>query len=288
MSQSDREERLAALRARVQTEISHSRDNEAQRAIEQLAAKRISEGTEELTVSVSQLTEEWDLEEATRMRTLGSVLIFIGASLGILSGLLLLVGNPVDLLSSDLFEAAESSDLVGFTLEAESGETLANVTVQIIDPEANAVTMTTMTDSNGWFRFENVVSKSIDLKLTLDGYKSVRMTGVQAEEAGLGPITMTPGEGEVLIEFADLNDQWTLDEAVSLSTVIGILTIALGLLGLHASLEARRAKKYRRTQYYAALSLFSRGMIIFGPALILAGMVVLFFVKDQFADTEVE
>jgi hypothetical protein len=46
----------------------------------------------------------------------------------------------------------------------------------------------------------------------------------------------------------------------------------------------RRAKHYRRTQYLAGFALFSRGLIIFGPLMILVGMIMLSISKDQFDD----
>ena len=75
---------------------------------------------------------------------------------------------------------------------------------------------------------------------------------------------------------------------MGLSTTIGILTVITGIVGVQAAVEVRRGKYYRRTQYLAGISLFSRGLIIFGPALILAGMITLVFIREQFDDCQEE
>ena len=58
-----------------------------------------------------------------------------------------------------------------------------------------------------------------------------------------------------------------MENAVALATFEGLFTIACGLVGVHASFEVKRKKKYRRTQAFCWIGLFSRGLIIFGPAL---------------------
>jgi len=80
------------------------------------------------------------------------------------------------------------------------------------------------------------------------------------------------------------SDGWNSEDAVALSTAVGVLTVLTGLVGVQAAVSARRAKRYRRTQYLAGVALFSRGLIIFGPTMILAGMIMLMISKDQFED----
>ena len=69
-----------------------------------------------------------------------------------------------------------------------------------------------------------------------------------------------------------------------LSTVVGLLTFLTALLGVQSAVEIRRGKRYRRSQYLAAGALFSRGLIIVGPTLILFGMIVNLFAKEDFED----
>ena len=77
---------------------------------------------------------------------------------------------------------------------------------------------------------------------------------------------------------------WSLENAVALATFEGLLTIGCALVGVHASFEIKRKKRYRRTQAFCWVALFSRGMIIFGPALILLSMVLLMLNRDEFED----
>ena len=100
------------------------------------------------------------------------------------------------------------------------------------------------------------------------------------------PFTMKNGSDLVTENFISEDSGWSLEAAVGLSTFIGVVTILTGIVGIQASVEIRRAKRYRRTQYLAGVSLFSRGLIIFGPILILAGMGLLVLTKEQFEDVE--
>ena len=100
------------------------------------------------------------------------------------------------------------------------------------------------------------------------------------------PFTMKNGS-EITKETVQSEDSgWSLEAAVGLSTFIGVMTIITGIVGIQASVETRRAKRYRRTQFLAGISLFSRGLILFGPILILVGMGLLTLTKEQFEDTE--
>ena len=117
-----------------------------------------------------------------------------------------------------------------------------------------------------------------------EGYLTINRTFVP-DDVGLDPVTMKPGSG-----YAEpQNDEqalsgWTLDDAVGLSTAVGLLTFLTALLGVQSAVEIRRGKRYRRSQYLAAGALFSRGLIIVGPTLILFGMIVNLFAKEDFED----
>jgi len=132
---------------------------------------------------------------------------------------------------------------------------------------------------------KNVAQETHIIVFSKEGYVTVERTFVP-DNVGLDPVTMKPGNATPVREE---NDQqsisgWTLDNAVGLSTAIGVLTIGTALLGIQAAVEIRRGKHYRRSQYLAAGALFSRGLIIVGPTLILFGMIVNLFAKLDFED----
>jgi uncharacterized membrane protein len=123
------------------------------------------------------------------------------------------------------------------------------------------------------------------LRVSFDGYNTIERT-FDAVDGIMQPFTMKNGS-DITKELVQSEDSgWSLEAAVGLSTFIGVMTIITGIVGIQASVETRRAKRYRRTQYLAGISLFSRGLILFGPILILAGMGLLTLSKEQFEDTE--
>lgn len=277
-------ERLAALRARVRQQVSESR-------LESRRRKKRDE--EEIVVPISSETEEEDIPEMielstiddvvneSSMRTLASALILIGSLLGVISGGLLLQGNPTDLLSSSMFESADRIDLSGIVLESESGEGLENVTINILDYESRTVLMSSQTNEYGRFHIKDVLRSKMIVQVLNENYTTVERT-LTPDGSGIDPFTMTPGEGTVEEKVSEKTGEWSLEDAVTMSTVIGIGTILTGLIGVHAAIEARRGKRYRRTQYLAGVALFSRGLIIFGPAMILLGMMLLIDTKEEF------
>ena len=280
----------AAITARVQARLQASR--EAKAAREKAASEElvVSATEVEAAIEVAQAKTEqaWlDLEANERSRWLSvvSALFLIGSMLGVISGALILQGNPSDLLTSPLFKASDAVNLTGTAIEAEEGIGIEGVVVELLDYESKTVLLETTSDENGFFRIDNVQQKLQIMRLSKDGYVTIERT-VVPDNAGVGPITMRNGEGVANeIGHTDI-DGWTLENAVGLSTTIGILTVITGLVGIQAAIETKRAKKYRRTQYLAGISLFSRGLIIFGPALILAGMAILVVLKEEFADVE--
>ena len=60
----------------------------------------------------------------------------IGALMGVVSGALILQGNPSGLLNSSIFKSSDSLDIHGFVLD-EDGEPVANVTIELVDPESD-------------------------------------------------------------------------------------------------------------------------------------------------------
>ena len=123
------------------------------------------------------------------------------------------------------------------------------------------------------------------IRVVISDYQSVERT-LRAENGLIAPFTMIEGNSSSIIQENTVGSEggWSLEAAVALSTFLGILTIITGFVGIQASVEIRRGKKYRRTQYLAGISLFSRGLIWIGPILILAGMALNSMVKDQYDD----
>lgn len=278
----DRERRMEALRARV-------------RAKKEAGALPVQ--AEELIVSSADVQNEIALNETNRAdewmemldrdldrwRNLAAALIFIGSILGIISGALILQGNPSELLNTSLFAEQETVDISGSALEDVDGSGVANVTVELFEEESRALLQTTTTDQFGYYAMSNVKQDIHLIVFSKEGYETVERTFVP-DNVGLDPVTMKPGNGT----RSESDDQsisgWTLDNAVGLSSAIGLITIVSAFFGIQSAVEIRRGKHYRRSQYLAGVSLFSRGLIIVGPALILFGMVVNVFARDDFED----
>lgn len=203
--------------------------------------------------------------------------------MGILSGILILQGNPGELLNSSLFSETQDLDVHGQVLDID-GYGISNVTVVLIDLESGNKDETN-TEENGRFIIESVNVKDYKLEINKIGYNEVIVI-FKPERTGLSPITMHEGNqsNPTPIDERSQTSGWSLENAVALSTFQGLFTIACALVGVHAAFEIRRKKKYRRTQILCWVALFSRGLIIFGPALILIGMIFLLLDKEDFAD----
>lgn len=279
----DREQRMLALRARV-------------KAKKEAGALTV-EPTEELVVTndavesasasaAHQAADEWYemLErDADRWRNLAATLVFIGSILGILSGALILQGNPSELLNTSLFAEQGTVDISGSALEDVDGSGVANVTVQLLDAESKALLQETMTDGFGYYSMENVRQEPHLIVFSKAGYETVERSFVP-DSVGLDPVTMKPGEGTRTETDDQTVSGWTLDNAVALSSAIGLVTVVTAFFGIQSAVEIRRGKRYRRSQYLAGVALLSRGLIIVGPTLILFGMVVNVFARDDFED----
>ena len=288
MSDKSIEERKAALKERVQNQLQASQDATEQRAL--ASSEELIVSVEDVDAAVELAAEKTKLQwlrleevEKGRWRTIAASLILLGSLLGMMSGALILQGNPSDIISSSFFISTDSVDVIGTAIQAEEGTEVENVTVELIEIETNTVLRTVKTDANGLFVIDNVISKLHILKLSKEGYDTMELK-IIPEKAGVGPITMSYGDDTITRDHHTVATGWGLENAVGLSTTIGILTVITGIAGVQAAVEVRRGKYYRRTQYLAGISLFSRGLIIFGPALILAGMITMVFIKEQFDD----
>ena len=278
MSEKSFDERREALKARVKKQLEDSTTQTSE---------------PELVVSETELVVEdigfdgileLEYDDKARIRKIASVLILVGSLLGIFSGGIILQGNPSELLNSSLFEQTQSVDITGQTLDIE-GESLYNVRIELVDYDSSETLQTTYTNDNGYFQLKDVKAETMLLRVSLEGYNTIERT-FDAVDGIMQPFTMKNGS-EVTKEFRQSEDSgWSLEAAVGLSTFIGVMTIITGIVGIQASVETRRAKRYRRTQYLAGISLFSRGLMLFGPILILAGMGLLALSKEQFEDTK--
>ena len=292
MSGKSMEERKAALKERVQSQLQASQDATEQREL--VSSEELVVSVEDVDAAVELAAEKtkqrWlRLEEVERgrWRTIAASLILLGSLLGMMSGALILQGNPSDIISSSFFVSTDSVDVIGTAIQAEEGTEVENVTVELIEIDTNTVLRTVKTDANGLFVIDNVISELHILKLSKEGYNTMELK-IIPEKAGVGPITMSYGDDTITRDHHTVATGWGLENAVGLSTTIGILTVITGIVGVQAAVEVRRGKYYRRTQYLAGISLFSRGLIIFGPALILAGMITMVFIREQFDDYQGE
>lgn len=278
MSEKSFDERREALKARVKKQLEES---------------SIQDSEPELIVSQSELMleedsfdamMEFEYDDKAKLRKLAAVLILVGSLLGIFSGGIILQGNPSELLNSSLFEQSQSVDITGQTLDIE-GQAIFNASIELVDYESSETLQVTYTNDNGYFQLKNVKAETMLLRVSLEGYNTIERT-FDAVDGIMQPFTMKNGS-EITKETVQSEDSgWSLEAAVGLSTFIGVMTIITGIVGIQASVETRRAKRYRRTQYLAGISLFSRGLILFGPILILVGMGLLTLTKEQFEDTE--
>ena len=277
----DKESRLAALRSRVQSKLITSRV-ESRRRKKQTEDEIVVKSP---TVSKESEVLEFEAEELTdgeRRRRLAATLVMIGALMGMLSGTLILQGNPSELLESTLFSTNDAIDVHGFLLD-QDGDPVEGVAAQLIDPETGSVINENYSDSNGRFVIRNVAVTEYELHVSKTGYKTVILKFVP-EPIGISPITMELGDGERVVDERTTSGGWSMENAVALATIEGLFTIGCALVGVHASFEIRRKKAYRRTQKLCWVALFSRGLILFGPALILIGMILIMLNKEDFED----
>jgi hypothetical protein len=274
----DINERRDALRARVRKKLDGEDEiNEEEELVVQ---------EQEIIMSTTQNEELLFLEDKNGLLTLASSLIFIGSVLGIITGLLLLQGNPTDLLGNTL-EVDDVIDVRGIVLESESGDSIEGVTIELLDVDSKTVLQTANTNSYGYYEFENIAPEPHILRVTLEGYKTVERT-ISATNVNQDAFTLTTGEGVVVEDETTSSSGWTLENAVALSTGIALVTIVAGVIGLYSAVGARKQEHYRRTQYFAGIALLSRGFIVFGPFLILCGMGLMVLAKDGFEQPEVE
>ena len=277
MSEKSFDERRAALRQRVQNQLENNEQNILDEQSDLLPFE------EEQEIVVKPMID-LDYDDRERLRMIVAILVLVGSILGVVSGGILLQGNPDELLNSTIFNEAETVDLTGQILTVD-GVTLENATIELYEEKSVVVIQSTSSDQNGYFQFYNVKPEIMEIRVVISGYQSVERT-LRAENGLIAPFTVVEGNSSSIIQENTVGSEggWSLEAAVALSTFLGIVTIITGFVGIQASVEIRRGKRYRRTQYLAGVSLFSRGLIWIGPILILAGIALNSMVKDQYED----
>ena len=277
MSSKSFEERRAALRERVQKQIT------AEDTVESPSELDSANTTIEREIVVKPMID-LDYDDREKIRVIVAVLILVGSILGIISGGILLQGNPDELLNSSLFNEVETVDITGQVLTVD-GVTLENASVELFEDGSVQYLQSTTSDENGYFQFYNVEPEMMKIMVIIEGYVSEERTFL-AENGLIKPFTMEEGNSSNVNQesYRGSDGGWSLEAAVALSTFLGVITIITGFVGIQASVEVRRGTRYRRTQYLAGIGLFSRGLIWIGPILILAGMALNSLVKEQYED----
>lgn len=279
----EREERMSALRSRVQARLGAQREANSHEddLVVDDSELMVIEQIEEVEAENDWLAmQDRDID---RWRNMAAGLIMVGSILGIISGALILQGNPSELLSTSLFEDQASVSITGLVLLDDDGHGLANATVELRDADSEALLQTVQTNQDGYFTFDNIANEVHLLVVMEDGYVTVKRT-FTPDRVELRPVTMKVGEGINTESEGTTSDGWSLDNAVSLSSIIGFLTIITAFAGIQSAIETRRGVHYRRSQYLAGVALLSRGLIIIGPTLIVAGMVVNVLAREDYND----
>lgn len=241
---------------------------------------------EEVVTIEEQPQDDWYEmldRDADRWRNLAASLVLIGSILGIISGALILQGNPSEAFVSAWSSDKQTADISGEILLDVEGTGVENVTVELLEADSQALLQSTVTNEYGYYSFDNVAKKTHVIKFTKDGFQTVERT-FTPDDAGLMPVTMKTGNDTRYEDNSESIGGPSLDFAVALASGIGIVTVLASFVGVQSAVEMRRGLHYRRSQYFAGFALFGRGFIIIGPTLILAGMILNMFAKFDFED----
>ena len=124
-------------------------------------------------------------------------------------------------------------DISGTALEDVDGNGVENVSVVLLEAESRAELQSTVTDGFGYFSMKNVAQEVHIIVFSKEGY--VWWSGPSSPTTSAWTCYDETGNATPVREE---NDQqsisgWTLDNAVGLSTAIGVLTIGTALLGIN-------------------------------------------------------
>jgi len=272
---------MKALRERVQAK----KNAGALVEVEEPIVINQDEYEEVVTNEVPEQDDWYEMldRDADRWRNLAASLVLIGSILGIISGALILQGNPSEAFVSAWSSDKQTADISGEILLDIEGTGVENVTVELLDGKSKALLQSTVTNEYGYYSLDNVAKKTHILIFAKDGFQTVERT-FTPDDTGLMPVTMKTGNDTRYEDNSESIGGPTLDFAVALASGIGIVTILASFAGVQSAVEMRRGQHYRRSQYFAGFALFGRGFIIIGPTLILAGMILNMFAKFDFED----
>jgi len=287
--ESIREAKLKDLRSRVRTQLQNEEKHEKISTKKQKKgllerSRRIEKSNyQRFSKKISNRIDEKGDDETIRM--IGAWFIAIGSIIGLMTGALLLTGNPNDLVqsSSSLFVIDESVNVSGTVLLDAVGTPVSGVSIKLLDPNSREIFKETVSNDAGIFLLSDISQEKYLLQATKQNYTTLERL-IIPDQANRIVLTLSEGEGLTQEESNILESN--LSSAVALSTFIGIFTIFMSLVGVHAFFEAKRGQKYRRTMYLAGISMLGRGLIVVGPAITLAGMGLIMVSKRQFEDVE--
>ena len=289
----ERERKLASLRGRVRSQLKSksSSKESANVGLLEKASTKISEQSvesieeEPLTISLSRIEEEFQRfattnKENEKLRKVAAFCILAGAILGLVSGLMQLTGNPAELVENSQFFAIDDEVEISGIILFEDGSEFEGVTIGIYDINSGKSYGTQVSGEDGLFRFKDVPQRPMRMEFSEAGYNTIKIIFIP-DQATLHYITMIEGDGTTEIGVIAESE---LNNVITVGTIVAVFTILFALVGIHAYFEVKRAKHYRRTLYFAGISMFSRGLIVVGPALTLIGMGFLTLAKYQFKD----
>ena len=156
------EERRAALRQRVQLQLDNSEPDSDS------FSESVSAHDNNREIIVKPMID-LDYNEQEKLRMIVALLVLVGSILGIISGGILLQGNPDELLNSSLFREVETVDITGQVLNVD-GVTLQNATIELFEENTVVVMVSTTSDENGYFEFEDIKPEVMKLRVIMDGY----------------------------------------------------------------------------------------------------------------------
>ena len=293
----ERERKLASLRSRVRSQIKSENNSRSTpsgggllaKASSKLETNDLEEVEEEpLTVSLSRIETEFRRfastnEENEKLRSVAAFCILIGAILGIISGMMQLTGNPAELVENSQFFAIDDDVTISGIVLYEDGTEFGDVLIGIYDISTGKSYGQETSGEDGMFRLSDVPQRPMRMEFESAGYETVHIIFIP-DQATYHYITMHDGEN--IRELGEISES-DLNQVVTVGTIVGIFSILFALLGIHAYLEVKRGKYYRRTMYIAGLSMFSRGLIFVGPTFTLIGMAFLSLTKKQFKDQDI-
>ena len=190
MSEKSFDERRAALRERVQNQL----ENNEQSILYDQSNLTPFEDEQEIVVKPMI---DLDYDDRERLRMMVAILVLVGSILGVVSGGILLQGNPDELLNSTIFNEVETVDLTGQVLTVD-GVTLENATIELYEAKSVVVIESTSSDENGYFQFYDVRPEIMEIRVVISGYQSVERT-LRAEDGLIAPFTMVEGNSSCLL-----------------------------------------------------------------------------------------